>query len=109
MRKRLKCSFCAKNQEQVARLLGGPKVHICDECIGACNKILEATPADFKGWQEMTDAELLSSLKVADATVDATRGVLQSHVDELRRREVSWHKVGAAIGISRQAAWERFS
>lgn len=109
IKRRLKCSFCSKTQDNVSRLLGGPKVHICDECVGACNRILEATPVEFKGWDAMDEEQLLSGLKVADATVDATRSVLQSHVDELRRREVSWQKVANALGVSRQAAWERFS
>ncbi len=109
MPKLLACSFCKKTEKQVARMLGGPKVYICDECVGACNRILEATPVDFKGWDKMSEGELLSGLKVADATVDATRTVLQSHVDELRRREVSWRNIGEALGVSRQAAWERFS
>jgi AhpD family alkylhydroperoxidase len=34
--------------------------------------------------------------------------VLQGHVDELRKRGVSWEKIGQALGVSRQAAWERF-
>ncbi|MBM7562192.1 ATP-dependent Clp protease ATP-binding subunit ClpX [Fusibacter tunisiensis] len=37
----LKCSFCGKSQEQVKRLIAGPNVYICDECIELCNEILE--------------------------------------------------------------------
>ncbi len=37
----LKCSFCGKNQEHVKRLIAGPNVYICDECIELCNEILE--------------------------------------------------------------------
>ena len=109
MPKLLRCSFCLKSEREVARLLAGQQGHICDSCVGSCNRILEAVPTDFNGWQDMTDAELLGGLKVADATVDATRAVLQNHVDELRKRSVSWQKIGDALGISRQAAWERLS
>ena len=35
-----KCSFCGKNQEEVKKLIAGPNVHICDECINLCNDIL---------------------------------------------------------------------
>jgi biotin operon repressor len=35
--------------------------------------------------------------------------VLQTQIDELRKRDVSWQAIGAALSISRQAAWERFS
>ncbi len=37
----LKCSFCGKMQEQVKKLIAGPGVYICDECIGLCNEIIE--------------------------------------------------------------------
>ncbi|MGO8952611.1 MAG: ClpX C4-type zinc finger protein [Rhodomicrobium sp.] len=105
----LKCSFCGRNANEVARLVGGPKVHICDACVGVCNKILEAVPKAFAGWDQMTDEELLTGLKTAEATVEATRAVLQAQIEELRRRSVSWEVIGKALGISRQAAWERFS
>ena len=37
----LKCSFCGKNQDQVRKLIAGPGVYICDECIELCNEIIE--------------------------------------------------------------------
>ena len=37
----LKCSFCGKSQEQVRKLVAGPGVYICDECIELCNEIIE--------------------------------------------------------------------
>ena len=37
----LKCSFCGKSQEQVRKLIAGPGVYICDECIDLCNEILD--------------------------------------------------------------------
>jgi ATP-dependent Clp protease ATP-binding subunit ClpX len=36
----LVCSFCGKNQEEVKKLIAGPSVYICDECIGLCNEII---------------------------------------------------------------------
>ena len=38
---RLKCSFCGKTQEQVKKLIAGPDVYICDECVELCNEILD--------------------------------------------------------------------
>jgi len=107
--RKLKCSFCGKSDREVSRLIGGPGVYICDACVGICDRILEATPAAFAGWHAMTDDQLLGALKIAEATVDATRAVLQAQIDELRKREISWDTIGNALGISRQAAWERFS
>ncbi len=40
-RGQLKCSFCGKSQDQVKRLVAGPGVYICDECIELCNDIIE--------------------------------------------------------------------
>ncbi|MEZ2278215.1 MAG: ATP-dependent protease ATP-binding subunit ClpX [Microcoleus sp.] len=37
----LKCSFCGKSQEQVRKLIAGPAVYICDECVDLCNEILD--------------------------------------------------------------------
>ncbi|HAW70689.1 MAG TPA: ATP-dependent Clp protease ATP-binding subunit ClpX, partial [Firmicutes bacterium] len=37
----LKCSFCAKAQDQVKKLIAGPGVYICDECIELCNEIID--------------------------------------------------------------------
>ena len=39
--KGLRCSFCGKNQDQVRRLIAGPQVYICDECIELCSEIIE--------------------------------------------------------------------
>lgn len=39
-KKQLKCSFCGKNQDQVKRLIAGPGVYICDECIELCSEII---------------------------------------------------------------------
>jgi len=42
----LKCSFCGKQQEQVKKLVAGPGVYICDECIELCNEIIEEELTD---------------------------------------------------------------
>ena len=46
----LKCSFCGKSQKQVKKLIAGPGVYICDECIDLCNEIIDeelTTPAQL--------------------------------------------------------------
>lgn len=40
-KRQLKCSFCGKNQEQVRRLIAGPNVYICDECVELCDEIIQ--------------------------------------------------------------------
>jgi ATP-dependent Clp protease ATP-binding subunit ClpX len=52
----LKCSFCGKSQKQVKKLIAGPGVYICDECIDLCNEILE------EEFSESADARTLDEL-----------------------------------------------
>ena len=52
----LKCSFCGKTQRQVKKLIAGPGVYICDECIDLCNEIIE---------EELAEAERLRGHRAA--------------------------------------------
>ena len=51
----LKCSFCGKTQKQVKKLIAGPGVYICDECIELCNEIIveELSEASAAGFEEL--------------------------------------------------------
>ncbi len=51
----LKCSFCGKSQKQVKKLIAGPGVYICDECIDLCNEIIEEelTESTDLGFEEL--------------------------------------------------------
>lgn len=46
-KKQLKCSFCGKSQDQVKRLVAGPSVYICDECIELCQEIIKEEAASI--------------------------------------------------------------
>ncbi len=54
-KKQLKCSFCGKSQEQVKRLVAGPGVYICDECIELCSEIIEEEFEDTKVDAEVSE------------------------------------------------------
>ena len=45
----LLCAFCGKSLREVRRLIAGPKVHICDECIDLCNDVIEEEQAALEG------------------------------------------------------------
>lgn len=107
-RRSLACSFCGRDADSVARLLGGPGVYICDRCVEICNAILDGHETEFTPRQG-SDEELLGALKPAESAVDSVVDLLHARVAELRERGVSWQRIGAALGVSRQAAWERFS
>ena len=53
-KKQLKCSFCGKSQDQVRRLIAGPNVYICDECIELCQEIIQ------EEFEENIDIDLMN-------------------------------------------------
>jgi DNA invertase Pin-like site-specific DNA recombinase len=65
--------------------------------------------APFAGWKRLTDDELLATLPASAEAVDFAAEKVREHVEMLRRRGVSWEKIATALGVTRQAAWERFS
>jgi hypothetical protein len=111
----LRCSFCGKPNTEVERLVAGPGVHICNECVGLAGAILEqhrdkpAAPPRMPTWGSLTDEQMLDHIPRVAAVADQVEANLRSWVQELRRRQVTWARIGAALGISRQSAWERFS
>lgn len=63
-KKQLKCSFCGKSQEQVRRLVAGPGVYICDECIELCSEIIEDEFEDIE--LSMASGEILKPKDIKD-------------------------------------------
>jgi len=59
----LKCSFCGKSQKQVKKLIAGPGVYICDECIDLCNEIIDeelSQPSEL-GFEELPKPEEINA------------------------------------------------
>jgi hypothetical protein len=109
-----RCSFCGKPNTEVERLVAGPGVYICNECVSLCADILARHagrgPAQrTHPWGAMSDEELLGHIPRIAATATAVESDLRQWVEELRRRGVTWARIGSALGITRQSAWERFS
>ena len=104
----LACSFCLRTADAVDRLLGGPAVHICDACVSECDRILADPSVPFPTMDGLDDDGLLARLRPAADRVEAADAGLRGLVDLLRQREVSWARIGEALGVSRQAAWQRF-
>lgn len=59
---RLKCSFCGKSQDQVKKLIAGPDVYICDECVDLCNEILDEEFFDNKEVAETYDTPKIADI-----------------------------------------------
>ncbi len=109
-----RCSFCGKPHTEVAKLVAGPGVHICDECIALAESIVDEY-RDKTGelrmplWSDMTDEQMLDHIPRVHAVAEQIEADLRGWVQELRRRGVTWARIGAALGVTRQSAWERFS
>ena len=106
----LQCSFCLKDKGAVAKIVAGPGVYICNECVDLCQLIIAGKPAsDFTPWDEQPDDELLGSMARTQAVVAQVDAAVHDHASVLRGRGVTWTRIGEALGVSKQAAWERFS
>jgi hypothetical protein len=119
------CSFCAKPEEEVDKIIAGPGIYICNECVHACNDILGAevsspdarrggaqedgAHAELPYWQAMTDQQLLDHLPKIARVADQVEGSLTTWVRRVRSRGVAWARIGEALNMTRQSAWERFS
>lgn len=110
------CSFCQKSQHEVEKVIAGPGVFICNECVGLCVEILavEATgPTDapaVPNWADrLSDDDLLATLPKVAALSAQVDHQLADSVTHARSRGITWTRIGAALGMTRQSAWERFS
>jgi hypothetical protein len=107
------CSFCLKPTEEVASMVAGPGVFICDTCVSACVQIIAGQPrepgsADI--WdRQLADEDLLAHLPKVAVTAAQVDQQLKSWVGKARARGITWTRIGAALGMTRQSAWERFS
>jgi hypothetical protein len=113
MAKKPHCSFCGKSEDEIQKLAAAASgVHICNECVAACQALMQGEGAGFsrafdpKTWPQ---ERLLAALAPVNATVEAYREHLQTIVEILRAQKVSWAVIARNLGISRQTAWERFS
>jgi ClpX C4-type zinc finger len=109
----LRCSFCSRQYTDVAKLIAGPGIYICDGCVSLCVGILEvdapAEPPSLPEWASLSDDELLERIPFIAASAANIENGLRDRVHELRDRGISWARIGAALGMTRQSAWERFS
>ncbi|HEX3623220.1 MAG TPA: ClpX C4-type zinc finger protein [Acidimicrobiales bacterium] len=71
----LACSFCGKRQDQVVKLIAGPGVYICDECVQLCDRIVEDELADRAGRASPTDAEIEAAARAVNAAVSRFRAL----------------------------------
>ena len=107
------CSFCMKSEQEVAQMVAGPaNVFICNECVGMCNVYMAGRTPDRSQYvppERLPTERLTAQLAPVDDIFRAKHTQLQWLVQTLRARSVGWATIGAALGVSEQAASERFS
>ena len=110
---RKRCSFCGTAGKRGMKFGGGFGAMICESCVEHYHEVFasqeksrqEARPP----WESMTDAEVLANLPLIAQTAEQVGEFLVDWVELARSRKLSWAQIGKALGVSRQAAWERFA
>ena len=108
------CSFCGEPGSRSLQLIGGLGAQICSTCVDDFHVILhdQEKRKVAKGpfpWETMSDAEVLAVLPQIMASAEQNTAFAHEWVDLLRERHISWAEIGRTLGVSRQAAWERFA
>jgi hypothetical protein len=107
------CSFCLKPSNKVNRLVAGPGVFICNECVDLCGQIIASPPSlppRLTSWEEDLDLKaVLSSLPRMAAAGAQVESNLSRYVKRAKELGATWAAIGMSLGMTRQSAWERFS
>lgn len=109
-----KCSFCLKPNTAVDKLVAGPGVFICNECVALAANIIAGAAGSsaprVAPWEHRaTLDEVLTKLSPVAAASAQVEENLHAWVAKARSLGATWQQVGAALGMTRQSAWERFS
>jgi hypothetical protein len=109
------CSFCATpgGPGTDVPLIGGLGAQVCATCVDDFHATLHDEGALEASrtfpWDTMSDAEVLAVLPQIMESAEQNQAFAREWVDLLRDRKVSWAEIGRTLGVSRQAAWERFA
>jgi hypothetical protein len=107
------CSFCGREDAHGTQFSGDLGALICSECVERYHRILTGPSVDVSTvtadpWQDVSTEQLLATLPLISRSSAQTSDFLITSVGVLRSRKASWAKIGRSLGVSRQAAWERF-
>ena len=91
----LRCSFCRKPQEKVRRLIAGPGVYICDECVDLCNDILDE---EFAGLSGTSRSDLKPALEPASGTTSRSNPPPITLVSVPKPQDIKAHLDDYVIG-----------
>ena len=112
------CSFCGVQGTEHTMFAGGHGAMMCADCVNFFHdkfaseegrRSISLRARARLPWDEMSDTEILAKLPMIAATATQVTSFLGDWVQLARERGLSWTEIGQALGVSRQAAWERFS
>ena len=110
------CSFCTTpgGPGTDVPLIGGLGAQVCKSCVEAFHEILNdedriASVRATMPWERMSDAEVLATLPQILASAEQNVFFAQEWVEMMRERGITWAEIGRVLGVTRQAAWERFA
>lgn len=106
------CSFCGKHSSDVGKLVAGPGVYICNECVELCADAIaqvEKKPESFRPRSDPASSErLLAWLPDIANTLRAVERDIVEKVERLRRDGVRWESIAKALGLTEEEALKRF-
>lgn len=112
------CSFCGVQGTADTLFAGGLGAMMCSDCLSGFHhefsteegrRSISLRSKARMPWDEMSDTQLLATLPMISATATQVISFLADWVQLARDRGLSWAEIGQALGVSRQAAWERFA
>ena len=109
------CSFCEKPSNEVAKMVAGPGVFICNECVELCATIIDdaaqTTSEERLSRRKYFDrpaGEILSGLPALARSAARVEAEVASWVGRLREQDTDWPTIAGALGVSVEAARQRF-
>lgn len=110
------CSFCGKPDANVRRLVAGPGVYICDECVELAAWVVEdsarATPEEASlrrsAFRNRSTEDILATLPALARAADRVERELAAWVHRLRERGTDWQAIAGAVGMGADSARRRF-
>lgn len=109
------CSYCLRPRRDTGPLVASPLAAICRDCVQNAVELF-ATQGDEAElgasgvpWARLSDEELLGRLPEVAAAGRQVETHLGTWVGAARERGISWARIGDALDMTRQSAWERFT
>jgi hypothetical protein len=105
------CSFCGRPHTAVDKLVAGPGVYICNECVALSATIIDnpaRIPSARSSRRDYPTEDILAMLPVLARSAERVEAELAGWIGRLRERQIEWQAIAAAAGMSVDTARLRF-